>query len=116
MSACPGMGGGSAGFSRNASIVRPSGPTLTMPKAEASLRGTGMAATVTPAPWRTWGSIICCGSIRSTASAPRPRDAPHRHARTVAHVVVDHLLRVHPVHVIGAEDDHDVRPLVVDQV
>jgi len=43
------MCGGSAGFSRNASIVLPSGPTLMMPKAEASLFGTGMAATVTPA-------------------------------------------------------------------
>ena len=53
MSALPGMGGGSAGFSRNASIVRPSGATLTMPNADASSRGTGMAATVTPAPWVT---------------------------------------------------------------
>jgi hypothetical protein len=71
MSALPGMGGGSAGFSRNASIVLPSGPTLTMPKADASLRGTGMAATVTPAPCRTWWSIICIGSIRYTWSAPK---------------------------------------------
>ena len=60
------MGGGSAGFSRNASTVRPSLPTLTMPNAEASSRGTGMAATVTPARWVTWWSIICCGSIRYT--------------------------------------------------
>jgi len=30
--------------------------------------------------------------------------------------MVDHLLRVHPVHVVRAEDDHDVRLLVVDQV
>ncbi len=71
MSAFPGMGGGSAGFSRNASIVLPSGATLTMPKADASLRGTGMAATVTPAPCRTWWSIICTGSIRYTWSAPK---------------------------------------------
>ena len=61
---------GSAGFSRNASTLLPSGPTLTMPNAEASCRGTGMAATVTPAPWVTWWSIICWGSIRYTWSAP----------------------------------------------
>jgi hypothetical protein len=30
--------------------------------------------------------------------------------------MVDHLLRVHPVHVIGAEHDHYVRLFVVDQV
>jgi hypothetical protein len=34
----------------------------------------------------------------------------------VLHVVIDHLHRVHPVHMVGAEDDHDVRLLVVDQV
>ena len=45
---------GSAGFSRNASMVRPSALTLMMPNAEASCRGTGIAATVTPAPCRTW--------------------------------------------------------------
>jgi hypothetical protein len=53
------------------SIVLPSGPTLMMPKAEASLFGTGMAATVTPAPWAMCWSIICCGSIRYTWSAPK---------------------------------------------
>jgi hypothetical protein len=31
-------------------------------------------------------------------------------------VLVDHLRRVHPVHVVGAEDDDDVRSRVVDQV
>ena len=66
MSGLPGSGGGSAGFSRNASMVRPSAATLTMPNAEASDRGTGIAATVTPAPCATWWSIICWGSIRYT--------------------------------------------------
>ena len=51
-------------------MVRPSRPTPTMPNAEASCRGTGMAATVTPAPYRRWCSIICAGSIRYTWSAP----------------------------------------------
>jgi hypothetical protein len=31
-------------------------------------------------------------------------------------MLVDHLRRVHPVDVVGAEDDDDVRPRVVDQV
>ena len=37
------MGGGSAGFSRNASMVRPSAATLTMPNAEASARALGLS-------------------------------------------------------------------------
>jgi hypothetical protein len=31
-------------------------------------------------------------------------------------MVVDHLLRVQPVHVVGADHHHDVRLFVVDQV
>ncbi len=52
-------------------MIRLSAATLTMPKAEASIRGTGIAATVTPAPCATWWSIICWGSIRYTWSAPK---------------------------------------------
>ena len=51
---------------------------------DASCFGTGIAATVTPAP--------------------------------VCDVLVDHLARVHPVDVVGAEHAHDVGALVVDQV
>ena len=40
----------------------------------------------------------------------------HGHPSPVLQVLRDHLPRVHPVHVIGADDHHDVRPLVVDQV
>ena len=60
------MPGGSAGFSRNASTVRPSLPTPTTPNSVASSRGTGMEATVTPAPCSMCCSIICDGSIRYT--------------------------------------------------
>ena len=49
----PGRGGGSAGFSRKASMVRPFAAAWITPNAVASLRGTGMAATVTPAPYWT---------------------------------------------------------------
>ena len=37
-------------------------------------------------------------------------------AGTGLQVLVDHLADVHAVDVVGAEDDDDVRPLVVDQV
>ncbi len=67
----PGIGGGSAGFSRNASMVRPSLAVLMTPNADASARGTGIAATVTPAPYDRCCSIICIGSIRNTWSAPK---------------------------------------------
>ncbi len=67
----PGMGGGSAGFSRNASMVWPSAAVLMTPNSVASLRSTGMAATVTPAPAARCCSIICIGSIRNTWSAPK---------------------------------------------
>ena len=69
-SSWPGIGGGSAGFSRNASIVRPSLAVLMTPNALASGRGTGSAATVTPAPQAMCWSIICIGSMRNTWSAP----------------------------------------------
>ena len=72
----PGMPGGSAGFSRNASIVRPSAAAWITPNAVASSRGTGIAATVTPAPRRD--------------------------------VLLDHLPRVHPEHVVRAEHGDDV--------
>ena len=47
---------------------------------------------------------------------PRHRDRGHGRARAVLQVLGDHLPRVHPVHVIGPEHDHQVRVLVVDQV
>ena len=47
---------------------------------------------------------------------PGHRDGRHGHPGPVLHVVIDHLRRVHPVHVVRAEDDHDVRLLVIDQV
>ena len=46
----------------------------------------------------------------------RHRYRRHRDPGPVLDVVIDHLHRVHPVHVVRAEDDHDVRLLVVDQV
>ena len=67
----PGSGGGSAGFSRNRSIVRPSLATPRMPNSFASCRATGIAATVTPAPYARCCEIICRGSIRYTWSAPK---------------------------------------------
>src|ERR1019366_1610293 len=63
--------GGSAGFSRNASMLWPSGAVCTTPKSVASILGTGIAATVTPAPRARCWSIICIGSIRYTWSAPK---------------------------------------------
>ena len=59
-------GGGSAGFSRKASMVRPSAAVWTIPKSVASARGTGMAATVTPAPCAWCCVTICIMSIRYT--------------------------------------------------
>ena len=38
------------------------------------------------------------------------------HPGTGLQVLVDHLRRVHPVHVVGPEDGDDLRPVVVDQV
>jgi hypothetical protein len=58
-----GRPGGSAGFSRNASSLRPS-PVWITPNELAVLRGTRMPATVTPAPDSMCWSIICRGSIR----------------------------------------------------
>ncbi len=64
----PGKAGGDAGFSRNASTRCPS--SWTTPNDAADARGTGIAATVTPAPRARCASIICAGSIRYTSSAP----------------------------------------------
>ena len=47
---------------------------------------------------------------------PRHRQRRHGRARAVLQVLRDHLPRVHPVHVVGADDDNEVRLLVVDQV
>ena len=44
----------------------PSGAACTTPKFVASCLGTGMAATVAPAPQATCASISCLGSIRYT--------------------------------------------------
>ena len=46
----------------------------------------------------------------------RDPDARHRGTRTAVDVELDHLLGVHPVHVVGAEHDDVVGVLVVDQV
>ena len=44
----------------------PSGAVCTTPKSVAAVLGTGIAATVTPAPQARCASIICAGSIRYT--------------------------------------------------
>ena len=49
----------------------PSGAACTTPKSVAAVLGTGIAATVTPAPQARCASIICTGSIRYTWSAPK---------------------------------------------
>ena len=49
-------------------------------------------------------------SCRATGIAATVTPAP------VLQVLRDHLPRVHPVHVVGAEDDHELGVLVVDQV
>ena len=46
----------------------------------------------------------------------RHRDRGHGHAGPDVEMFGDHLTRVHPVDVVGAEHAHDVRPLVVDEV
>ena len=46
----------------------------------------------------------------------RHRDGRDGHAGARVEMFGDHLARVHPVDVVGAEDAHDVGPLVVDQV
>ena len=47
---------------------------------------------------------------------PRHRDRRHGHPGAAVQVLVDDLLRVHPVDVVGADHHHQVGPLVVDQV
>ena len=46
----------------------------------------------------------------------RHRNRRHGQARSRGHVLVDHLPWIHPVDVIGAEDDHQVGLVVVDEV
>jgi len=46
----------------------------------------------------------------------RLADAGHGHTRAVGDVGVDHLPEVHAVHVVGADDHHDVGLLVADEV
>ena len=55
-SGLPGIGGGSAGFSTKASILRLASIAIT-PKAVASIRGTSMQPTVQPRPPSTWSLI-----------------------------------------------------------
>jgi hypothetical protein len=43
------------------------------------------------------------------------RDGRHGHPRSRCLVLADHRPRVHPVDVIGAQDGHEVRLLVIDQ-
>ena len=40
---------------------------------------------------------------------PADRQRRHRHARVVRHVLGNHLLDVHPVHVVGPDHDDEVR-------
>ena len=58
--------GGSAGFSWNASMRRPPAAARITPKSVAAVRGTPIAATVTPASRSRWAWIIWFGSIRYT--------------------------------------------------
>ncbi len=60
------MPGGSPGFSQNISMRWPPGAVRSTPKPAARIRGTGSAATVTPAPHAMCWPIICAGSIRYT--------------------------------------------------
>jgi hypothetical protein len=62
-SSSPGIVGGSGTFSWK-SRIRPSTSDSMTPNSRASCLGTGIAATVTPAPTSTWLLIICCGSMR----------------------------------------------------
>ncbi len=50
--------------------MRPDSSLSIQPNANASLRGTRIPATVTPAPDSMWCCTICSGSIRYTWSAP----------------------------------------------
>ena len=50
------------------------------------------------------------------ASAARHPDAGHRRAGAAVDVEPDHLLGIHPVDVVGAENHYVVRVFVVDQV
>ncbi len=43
----------------------------------------------------------------------QPRDG---HPGPVGQVLLDHLARIHPVDVVGAEHDHDIRLIIVDEV
>ena len=54
----------SVGFSRNAEMRRPSGPTSMTPNWSAIDSGWRMPATVTAAPDATWSATIWDGSIR----------------------------------------------------
>jgi hypothetical protein len=47
---------------------------------------------------------------------PRYRDPRHRDAGAEAEVSLDHLRRIHPVDVVGAEHRHQVRLLAADEV
>ena len=70
--------------------------------AEAADRG-GRPASVSITPnWSAWSS----GARSAATVTPAP----------LVDVLLDHLARVHAVDVVGAEDDHVVRPLVVEQV
>jgi glucose-1-phosphate adenylyltransferase len=59
----PSVPGGCAGFSRNW-VIRPDSSLSLQPNANASLRGTRIPATVTPAPEAMCWATICSGSIR----------------------------------------------------
>ena len=58
-----GSPGGSAGFSRKLLIFLSAAASM-MPKADASLRGTRIPATVAESPESMWASIICPMSMR----------------------------------------------------
>jgi hypothetical protein len=65
-----GTDGGDDGFSRKR-VIFPDASESMQPNAFASLRGTRIPATVTPAPASTCSATICDGSIRYTWSAPK---------------------------------------------
>jgi hypothetical protein len=64
------------------------------------MRRPSAAVWMTPNPW---------ASERGTRSR-------RRHAGAARDVLLDHLAGVHPVHVVGAEDDDVLGPLVVHEV
>src|SRR3954467_3607000 len=85
--ATPGIASAVLGFSRN-DTTRSASPVCMMPKGFTSDSGTGMHPMVPP--------------------PPRPRDAPHGHARPALALRPDHPAVVHLVNVVAGQDEHEV--------